>query len=92
MYLQTPVINLGRGKIALALMLVTLAGTCFARFNKQIHLFILCVTREFLKKSGSISLVANNPYSTYTTFKNTTTTADFYQYGYNQNLLSLACC
>jgi hypothetical protein len=43
------------------------------------------LTKEFLNKNASVSLVANNPYSKYTTYKSTTTTVDYYQYGYYQN-------
>jgi len=37
------------------------------------------LSKEFLNKNASISLVANNPYSRYWAGKSTTTTPDFYQ-------------
>lgn len=43
------------------------------------------VSKEFLNKKLTVSLVANNPYSKYNTFRTTTTTADFYQTSYNEN-------
>lgn len=43
------------------------------------------LTKEFLNKKASISLVANNPYSKYQTYRSSTTTADFTQSVFNQN-------
>jgi len=45
----------------------------------------LVVTKEFLKKKATISLVANCPESTYHEFRSTTTTPQFYESSYNQN-------
>jgi hypothetical protein len=42
------------------------------------------VSKEFLNKTATISLVANNPYSKFRAFTSTTTTADYYQSSYNQ--------
>jgi hypothetical protein len=44
------------------------------------------LTKEFLDKKATVSLVANNPYSRFNTFRSTTTSADFYQTSYNQNI------
>lgn len=44
------------------------------------------LAKEFLKKSLTLSLVANNPYSKYQTFHSTTRTDEFYQTNYNQNI------
>ncbi|QQL48625.1 outer membrane beta-barrel family protein [Mucilaginibacter ginkgonis] len=43
------------------------------------------LTKEFMDKKASISLVANNPYSKYFTFKNYTNTVDYTQYSFNEN-------
>lgn len=43
------------------------------------------ISKEFFTKKLTISLVANNPYSKYNTFRSTTNSADFYQTSYNQN-------
>lgn len=43
------------------------------------------LSKEFFKKSATISLVANNPYSKFQTYRSTTTTAAYYQSSYNQN-------
>jgi hypothetical protein len=43
------------------------------------------LSKTFLKKKATISLVSNNPYSELFTFKSHTTTPDFYQSSYNQN-------
>ncbi len=45
----------------------------------------LVVTKEFLKKKATISLVANCPESKYNNFTTTTTTPQYTQYSYNQN-------
>ncbi len=45
----------------------------------------LVVTKEFLKKKATISLVANCPESKYNSFTTTTTTQQYYQYAYNEN-------
>ncbi|MDB5010417.1 MAG: TonB-dependent receptor, partial [Mucilaginibacter sp.] len=42
-------------------------------------------SKEFLNKKATISLVANNPYSKYMTYRSTTNTVDFYQNTFNQN-------
>lgn len=42
-------------------------------------------SKEFLNKKATISLVANNPYSKFNTFRSTTTSVDFYQSSINQN-------
>jgi len=44
------------------------------------------VTKEFLDKKASVSLVANNPWSTYQTYRSTTLTDNFYQSTYYQNI------
>jgi outer membrane receptor protein involved in Fe transport len=41
------------------------------------------LTKEFLNKKASISAVINNPETKYHNSSNTTTTPQFYQYGYN---------
>ncbi len=51
--------------------------------NKYIY-YSNVFSKTFLK-NATISLVANNPFSKFITSTNTTTTNDFYQYGYNQN-------
>ncbi len=43
------------------------------------------ITRTFLNKKASISLVANNPESKFHKFETSTTTPQFYQYSYNEN-------
>ncbi len=43
------------------------------------------VSKEFLDKKATISLVANNPYSKYKTFRSTTNSDDFYQTSFNEN-------
>ncbi|MCC8425770.1 outer membrane beta-barrel protein [Mucilaginibacter sp. UR6-11] len=43
------------------------------------------MSKEFLNKTATISLVANNPYSKFRSFRSSTTTADYYQTSYNQN-------
>jgi outer membrane receptor protein involved in Fe transport len=43
------------------------------------------LSKEFLDKKATISLVANNPYSKYQYYRSTTTTADYYQSSFNQN-------
>lgn len=45
----------------------------------------LVVTKEFLKKKATISLVANCPESKDNNFTSTTTTPQYYQYSYNEN-------
>lgn len=45
----------------------------------------LVITKEFLKKKATISLVANCPESKYNNFTSTTTTPQYFQYSYNQN-------
>jgi hypothetical protein len=45
-------------------------------------------TREFFNKNATLSLVANNPYSKYSTYHSTTNTADFAQTSFNQNRYS----
>ena len=45
----------------------------------------LVVTKEFLKKKASISLVANCPEAKYHTFESVTSTHDYYQTQFNQN-------
>jgi outer membrane receptor protein involved in Fe transport len=45
----------------------------------------LVLTKEFLNKNATISLVANNPESKYHSNNSTTTTAQYYQYSYNQD-------
>ena len=42
-------------------------------------------SKEFFNKKMTISLVANNPYSKYNTFKSDVNSAQFYQSSYNQN-------
>jgi len=42
------------------------------------------LSKSFLDKRITLSAVANNPYTQFYTFKNTTTTPDFYQQSYNQ--------
>ncbi|PTR00866.1 outer membrane receptor for ferrienterochelin and colicin [Mucilaginibacter yixingensis] len=44
------------------------------------------VTKEFLDKKASISLVSNNPWATYQTYRSTTVTDNFYQSVYYQNI------
>lgn len=45
----------------------------------------LVVTREFLNKKATISLVANNPEMKYQNFTSTTNTPQYSYYSYNQN-------
>ena len=42
------------------------------------------LSKTFMDKKLTISLVANNPYTKYYTFSSHTTTPDFYQYSYNR--------
>jgi hypothetical protein len=59
---------------------VTLQGQSSAFiFNQYV------LSKEFLKKKATISLVANNPYSKFNTFRSTTNSADFYQTSFGQN-------
>jgi len=43
------------------------------------------LSKTFLDKKATISIVANNPYSKYFTFRSHTTTPDFYQSSFNQD-------
>ncbi len=43
------------------------------------------LTKEFLKKKATISLVANNPETKFHEFRSTTTTPEYYQSQFNQN-------
>jgi outer membrane receptor protein involved in Fe transport len=43
------------------------------------------LTKEFLNKKATISLVANDPERKYNLYTSTTTTPQYYQYSYNQN-------
>ena len=43
------------------------------------------LSKDFLNKKLTFSLVANNPYKKYNSFRTTTNAADFYQSSYNQN-------
>ncbi|GAB3919457.1 outer membrane beta-barrel protein [Mucilaginibacter boryungensis] len=43
------------------------------------------LSKDFLDKKASISLVANNPYSKYQTFRSSSSSADFAQSSFNQN-------
>jgi outer membrane receptor protein involved in Fe transport len=44
----------------------------------------LVITKEFLKKNATISLVANNPETKYHNYTSNTTTAQYYQSSFNQ--------
>lgn len=43
------------------------------------------LTKEFLNKNATISLVANNPEAKYQNYKSTTTTSQYYQSSFSQN-------
>lgn len=60
---------------------VTLQGKSSSFFYSS-----LVVAKEFLDKKATISLVANNPWSEYQTYRSTTTTANFYQTSFSQNV------
>ncbi len=45
----------------------------------------LVITKEFLNKKATISLVANDPEMKYQNYTSTTNTPQYYQYSYNQN-------
>jgi outer membrane receptor protein involved in Fe transport len=59
---------------------VTLQGSS-SNFIYSSYVF----SKEFFNKKATVSLVANNPYSKFNTFRSTTTSADFYQTSFNQN-------
>jgi len=61
------------------------SGSVVLQGSTNKYIYSSYVFSKTFLKNATVSLVANNPYSKFMTSTNTTTTNDFYQYGYNQN-------